>query len=388
MTSDHRYSLTATAISLVLFLILPLTGLILADMPLRPYLHFPPITQPVVQPPFSPIGFLLLAIFLGLTCIPFVVAMFRHHRAPCTTLHGTLTSPLPTATCPLSTAHCPSFPLWGWLGLLFTALSWLLAWTRFPWFATFQAHTFSPLWIGYIIVINAWTVKRSGTCLMTQRPRLFVALFVASAGFWWFFEYLNRFVQNWYYVGVAHFSPLEYFCFATLPFATVLPAVISTAELLATVTFLAGGLDHFRPLPHLDPRRLSPVVFLLSCIGLAFVGVRPQWLFPGLWIAPLAILTALDAMLGLPTIFTPLRDGDWRHIVRYALAALVCGFFWEMWNYGSLAQWKYTVPYVQRFHVFEMPIIGYAGYLPFGLECAVIADRVQQMFHSRFCNHR
>jgi len=44
-----------------------------------------------------------------------------------------------------------------------------------------------------------------------------------------------------------------------------------------------------------------------------------------------------------------------------------------MWNYYSLSKWSYTVPYVNRFQLFEMPILGYAGYLPFGLECMVAA---------------
>jgi hypothetical protein len=62
--------------------------------------------------------------------------------------------------------------------------------------------------------------------------------------------------------------------------------------------------------------------------------------------------------------------------VCYAAAALVCGFFWEMWNYGSLAHWEYAVPYVGQFRIFEMPLLGYAGYLPFGIECAVISNVV------------
>jgi hypothetical protein len=68
--------------------------------------------------------------------------------------------------------------------------------------------------------------------------------------------------------------------------------------------------------------------------------------------------------------------GNWSQVVTAALAALICGFFWEMWNVHSLAKWVYSIPYVQRFHIFEMPILGYAGYLPFGLECAVIGDWV------------
>ena len=60
-----------------------------------------------------------------------------------------------------------------------------------------------------------------------------------------------------------------------------------------------------------------------------------------------------------------------------AVGALLCGIFWEMWNMFSLAKWAYHVPWVHRFQVFEMPILGYAGYLPFGIECAVIADFIK-----------
>jgi hypothetical protein len=37
------------------------------------------------------------------------------------------------------------------------------------------------------------------------------------------------------------------------------------------------------------------------------------------------------------------------------------------------------VPYVQRFQLFEMPLLGYAGYLPFGLECALVMDLVARV---------
>ena len=69
-----------------------------------------------------------------------------------------------------------------------------------------------------------------------------------------------------------------------------------------------------------------------------------------------------------------MADGDWRPVVSAAMAALICGFFWEMWNYYSLAKWIYSVPYVHRFEIFEMPILGYMGYLPFGLLCMAIVE--------------
>ena len=47
---------------------------------------------------------------------------------------------------------------------------------------------------------------------------------------------------------------------------------------------------------------------------------------------------------------------------------MVCGFFWEMWNYWAAPKWVYHVPFVDFWHVFEMPLLGYLGYLPFALE--------------------
>jgi len=56
------------------------------------------------------------------------------------------------------------------------------------------------------------------------------------------------------------------------------------------------------------------------------------------------------------------------------MAALICGLFWELWNWKSLAHWEYAIPFVHRFQLFEMPLLGYAGYIPFGLECVAVAD--------------
>jgi hypothetical protein len=97
-----------------------------------------------------------------------------------------------------------------------------------------QPLTFTPLWLGYIVIVNAVTFRRIGRCMMFHRPRYFLSLFPLSAAFWWSFEYLNRFVQNWHYLGGQELTAWEYVWQATLPFATVLPAVLGTAELLTT----------------------------------------------------------------------------------------------------------------------------------------------------------
>jgi len=61
-----------------------------------------------------------------------------------------------------------------------------------------------------------------------------------------------------------------------------------------------------------------------------------------------------------------------------ALSSLCNGFFWELWNWGSNANpalpatnpnyWIYDIPYVNVIHIFsEMPLLGYMGYMPFGI---------------------
>ena len=166
--------------------------------------------------------------------------------------------------------------------------------------------------------------------------------------------------------------------FATLPFATVLPAVLGTYDLLATFPRLGAGLDDFMKLRVGHPRSVAFMVFVIGCVALAGIGVWPDLLFPMLWLAPLFIITSYQALRGQATIFSRIAAGDWRQIWLLVMAALICGFFWEMWNCYSLAKWKYSVPFVERFRVFEMPILGYAGYLPFGLECAVIAEFIMK----------
>ena len=343
---------------------LPLLGIVWSGKGLAQYLEFPPTTRYVEHAAFSWMAFAALAVLIGAMVVPFIVCVIRSGRLP----DQSVPRPLPAG----------SFPWWGWLGLVFGAIAWCLAWTRFPWFAALQPYTFSPLWFAYILVINTLTLARTGRCMLTHRTRHLILLFLASASFWWFFEYLNRFVQNWYYVGIRALTPWDYFIFATLPFSTVLPAVMGTSELLATFPRLSAGLEHAWPVRVNHSRKWAVVTLVVSMAGLAGIGVRPDLLFPLLWLAPLLILTSLQVLQGKDTVLTGLERGNWRRVFLLAVSALICGFFWEMWNYYSLAKWIYAVPYVNRFHLFEMPVLGYAGYLPFGLECAAMAMIIER----------
>ena len=210
---------------------------------------------------------------------------------------------------------------------------------------------------------------------MSRDPRGFALLFPASALFWWFFEYLNRFVQNWHYIDLPY-GPWEYVFFATLPFSTVLPAVLSLQESLLAHLPLGETFERFASVRSLHPRRWAWLTLAVAGTGLTGIGVYPDHLFSFLWVSPLLLLVAVQTLQGEPHVFSPVTAGNWSVLAGAALAGLICGGFWEMWNYFSLAKWEYTIPFVQRFHLFEMPILGYAGYFPFGLECLAVGQLV------------
>lgn len=137
------------------------------------------------------------------------------------------------------------------------------------------------------------------------------------------------------------------------------------------------GLRKLAPFRIGTPKRLAWTGLVISAVGLSLIGVLPDLLFPLVWVSPLLIIVSLQFLTGDKTIFSPLSEGDWRMVIPPALGALICGFFWELWNWNSLAKWEYAIPYVHCFEVFEMPLLGYLGYLPFGLECMVVAERIQ-----------
>lgn len=94
----------------------------------------------------------------------------------------------------------------------------------------------------------------------------------------------------------------------------------------------------------------------------------PKYCYPFVWTSLVLILEPLNRWLGREHFMEYLERGDWRPIVSLSVGALICGFFWEMWNFYSDPKWIYHTPGAQFFHVFEMPLLGYGGYIPFALE--------------------
>ncbi|RMF31464.1 MAG: hypothetical protein D6759_09995 [Chloroflexi bacterium] len=269
------------------------------------------------------------------------------------------------------------WPRHGWLGLFLITLFWPLTWflpgprTHF---------TFFPLWTGLALTLDALVWRRRGSSLFTRHWQAFVGLFVLSAPIWWLFELLNWRTQNWHYVGRELFSDLEYALLASLAFSTVLPAVFEAAELMSTCSFV----QRFRHGPRLRPtRRLLLGFFLAGWLMLAVLWTWPRYGFPFIWLSLFFILEPVNAWLGYKTLLEETAQGDWRSVASLWAGVLLCAFFWEFWNYWAFPKWVYTIPFVDFLHIFEMPLLGYGGYLPFALELYALYHLVRGLLGQR-----
>ena len=252
----------------------------------------------------------------------------------------------------------------GYAGLILIAVFWPLNWLL-PDETRRTSYLFFPLWLGYALAMDALVLARSGTSILSRSQRDFVCLFFTSAPAWWLFECINKRTRNWEYLGSEAFSGFEYFVLATLSFSTVMPAVFETAEWVRTFRWT----KRFENGPCLAATpRLAAALFLAGLIMLSLTLVWPSFCYPLVWGAVFLILEPINIALGRPHLFQPLSRGDWRPVVSLSLGALLCGFFWEMWNFYSYPKWIYHTPGAEFLYVFEMPLPGFLGYLPFAWE--------------------
>ena len=255
-----------------------------------------------------------------------------------------------------------TLPRQGWLGLLLLGVCWPLNWTL-PGMRT--AYLFFPLWLGYILLVDALVLKRSGSSLLERSARDFALLFLLSAPAWWVFEIINRRTHNWEYVGGSSLSDFEYYLLCSVSFSTVMPAVFETAELVSTFPAIKRARSGLS-VP--CSRLLSFGLFISGITMLALAMSWPKLFYPFVWLAVFLIVEPINIWRRKRHLLQDLQFGDWRPVLSLSLGALICGFFWEMWNYFSFPKWIYHTPGAEYLRVFEMPMLGYLGYLPFAWE--------------------
>jgi hypothetical protein len=261
-------------------------------------------------------------------------------------------------------------------GLLIVAAAWSANWSL----TGLRTHLlFFPLWTGYALLVDGLTARLRGDSLQARSPLGWAKLFLLSAPVWWAFELVNLRTRNWEYVSRERFSDLEYFLLSTLSFSTVIPAVLSTAELMRGARWIERFAAGPRLVTSARGRRAIAAAGLVAALLLV---AWPRIFYPFVWVAPVLVLEPLayrrvraSGRQGA-SFLSQLERGDWRPWASLWAGGLVCGFFWELWNFRSSPKWIYHVPGVDAWRVFEMPLLGYLGYLPFAQTLYLVKELV------------
>ena len=340
---------------MLLYTLFSVLGGVAAGVPLAYLTELPPANTRISHKPLSIwlfLGGTFLAVLLGGLCI-YRLKLSKHFE---------LQRPKLTA----------AFPFWGYLALALLLSSWAAAWFWVDELSSLRYFTFSGIWLGYIFLASALHFSIVGSTPLVSSYKEFLLLFPISALFWWTFEIVNRLVENWSYINLGEVSALGYASLASLSFSTVLPAVLITKLLLETFVQKQQKIKNTAGASALSSRKFWLAVLVLSLFTLLLIAVYPTELYPFVWVAPALAVPALQELSGKKSVYSACASGDFNQLTLWAVAGLSCGFLWEFWNYYSTPKWVYHISYLDYFRIFEMPLLGYLGYIPFGFLCGTV----------------
>jgi len=283
-------------------------------------------------------------------------------------------------------------------------------------------------WVGYLLVFDGLLslvrARQSEGSPLRVRPNRFLVAWLTSIPVWCFFDWVNFYhMQAWDYHGLPpHFAQrlAGYF----VAFAAISPGMFLAAELYQRL-----GVRRLACPVHQGPRltgilslgvilTLAAIIaligvvqqrgpaFMLSTLILvvpgAFVGLVIRHLLAtvftfglcftawailiadplgnmALWVGLIYLLDPINHRLGGPSILRDWQAGRLGRTASLMLGGATCGLLWEFWNYWALAKWTYNLPFLsglEQFTYFEMPLLGFLGFLPFAVECWVMLNTI------------
>lgn len=254
---------------------------------------------------------------------------------------------------------------WFWLGIGVVALGVTGAAFQVKWFA----RNLTPLsWTGVILAADGLLAAQGRSWLVRFPRELFLAALVSIPS-WLLFEWYNRprFWRAdgqelwWHYQGLPPW-PDRGFGYAWA-FATITPAMLLLSE-------LARGF--LQRLPQGEGGRIpKEVAWVLIFAGFPLAFLPLAWPSPyfaaDVWLAWPLLLEGVNFLRGHPCLLRDFERGDRSRFVALLIAGAVCGLIWESVNFLASARWVYTVPFAGHIKVFEMPFLGYLGFLPFAV---------------------
>ncbi len=231
----------------------------------------------------------------------------------------------------------------------------------------FKTWFFSFAWWSFILLMDSLNYRKSGASLLSESPRNFLFTAFISVFVWLIFELFNLRLKNWSYHNLPESVALRWLGYF-IAFATVIPAMREIALFMEGL-FKKSKLALFR-------LRATPLllrIFFISGIifFLLFI-VWPRLFFPFAWLCFIFLLEPINIRLGNDSLWKDVEKRDWTRFWSWVSAGLAAGFLWEFWNFWAASRWEYTLPYLNFWRIFQMPVFGYTGFLPFALEIFAI----------------
>ncbi len=332
------------------------------------FFAYPPL-KPIEKAPFSLPVFILIALAsVGVAAVYLFPQWFGFKKVP-----------LPEQP----EQPKVGYPLWFWLGLVAWLGTLILLWSKARQPLWYLHWSDLPLFWGFIFFLDGIVYKRNGgRSLIGEVPQEVVGIGLCSTLGWMLFEYLNFFVDdNWFYPNGGIISSEQFLLYAIIISSGLLTMAFEWYSLFTSFPALRQRFS--QGIKIILPEWVKNVCLLLALGGLFGSGLLPDTLFFSLWLAPPLLLAVALDKIGVWTPLRPIGRGNWTPTLLFSLTYLVQGLCLECQNYfsgthdadGNLifseapAYWVYSLPYVQTAKIFEMPVLGYLGYLPFGLYC-------------------
>ncbi len=260
--------------------------------------------------------------------------------------------------------------LYGWFGLLLLAVS---EYCLFHKIEPFYTWFYCFAWWSFILLADNLLLKLRGRSLLIGRKPEFWQMLPLSIFIWLIFESYNFIIKNWAYDGVPAEIWQRWPGYA-LAFATVLPGIFITSDLVELLfdrssKTTASECEALHAESHSVPFPLFIVLGLTLCIAPL---IWPRYFFPAVWLGFIFLLDPILHKLGRQGLLSGFISGNRRRVWSLLLGGLLCGMMWEFWNFWAASRWVYTVPFFEKWKIFEMPLLGFLGFPPFALECWVM----------------
>ena len=226
----------------------------------------------------------------------------------------------------------------------------------------FATYFYSFAWWSYILTADAFVYWRRGESLIVNRTRTFLLMIPLSIFCWCIFEGFNFRLANWHYIHVPHEAWERWIGYA-VAYGTVLPGLCETYHLFKEARFFQPvSVKKWQPAPR-SLQLMSAVggIFLLSSL------LVPRYCFPLVWIGFALLIEPFLYRSGGDSLLRDIEKGELTRILALLAAGLTCGLLWELWNFWAQTKWIYTVPFFEKWKLFEMPLLGFLGFPPFAV---------------------